>query len=110
GRLAEAGKDELQTVAAAFNRFAARLADAMRAVDQRAHNLAAKSEGLIDVSNTLAGSARSSAEAAGGVGTSTADVSRNVQAIATGTEEMGASIREIAQSSGEAVRVTAEAV
>ncbi|WP_203902570.1 methyl-accepting chemotaxis protein [Virgisporangium aliadipatigenens] len=109
-RLVEAGRDELAVVAAAFNRFAARLADAMRAVDERANRIAAKSENLISVSVVLAGSARESAEAAGGAGESAADVSRNVQAMATGTEQMGASINEIAKSSSEAVRVTAEAV
>ena len=37
-------------------------------------------------------------------------VSRNVQTVATGAEEMGASIREIAQNANEAARVAASAM
>ncbi|GIJ45774.1 hypothetical protein Val02_26600 [Virgisporangium aliadipatigenens] len=109
-RLSEEGRDELSEVAAAFNRFAERLAGAMRSVDERSHVLAAKSAQLIEVSTTLAGSARDSADAAGTAGTAAEEVSRSVQAMATGTEQMGGSIREIAQSATEAVQVTTEAV
>jgi methyl-accepting chemotaxis protein len=109
-RLTEEGRDELTEVAGAFNRFAARLAEAMRAVDERSHRLAAKSGQLIEVSTTLAGSVRESATSAGTAGSAADEVSDNIQVMAAGTEQMGGSIREIAQSASEAVRVTAEAV
>ena len=47
---------------------------------------------------------------AGVVAGASSDVSRNLQTVATGTEQMSASIAEIAKRSGEAARVAQQAV
>ncbi|MET7419780.1 methyl-accepting chemotaxis protein [Dactylosporangium sp. NPDC005555] len=108
-RLDESGRDELATIAAAFNRFAAGLADAMRSVDDRAHIVAASSGQLTEVSAALQVSAADSATRAAAVTTATGEISRSVQTIAVGTERMGASISEISASAHEAARVAAAA-
>ncbi|GAA3254860.1 hypothetical protein GCM10010532_103980 [Dactylosporangium siamense] len=108
-RLDERGRDELATIAAAFNRFAAGLAEAMRSVDDRAKVVAASSGQLTGVSGALQVSAADSATRAAAVTSATGEISRSVQTAAAGTEQMGASIAEISASAHEAARVAATA-
>lgn len=108
-RLDEDGRDELSTIAAAFNRFVAGLADAMRSVDSRAQVVAASCGQLTGVSSALQVSASDSANRAAAVTAATGEISRSVQTVAAGAEEMGASINEISASAHEAARVAATA-
>ena len=108
-RLTEAGRDELVTVAGAFNRFVAGIASAMRAVDDRSRALAVKAGQLTTVSTALASSTATSAAYATTATGAAEEISRRVQTVAAGAEEMGASIRELAHSANEAVRVVSAA-
>jgi len=108
-RLSETGHDELSSVARSFNTFVTKIAEAMRAVDDRSDRLAAKSEELTTVSGELAGSAEETRHRAVAASSASEEISANVQTVAAGAEEMGASIGEIARSAGEAARVASDA-
>jgi methyl-accepting chemotaxis protein len=108
-RLAEAGQDELTAVARSFNQFVARMAEAMRSVDERSHRLAGKSRQLAVVSGELATSADETSRRAVAASSAAGQISDSVHNVAAGAEEMGASIGEIARSAGEAARVAADA-
>lgn len=108
-RLAESGRDELSVVARSFNQFVSSIADAMRAVDQRSHRLAGKSQQLTEVSGELASSADETSRRAVGASSAAEQISASVHTVAAGAEEMGASIAEIARSAGEAARVASDA-
>jgi len=108
-RLTESGRDELTTVARAFNRFVSSIAEAMRSVDERSHRLAGKSQQLTVVSGDLATSAGETSRRAGAASSAAVQISASVHTVAAGAEEMGASIAEIARSAGEAAQVAVDA-
>ena len=108
-RLAESGRDELSAVAGAVNRFVARIADAMKAVDERSHRVDDKSRQLSEVSAELTGTADRTSSRAVTASSAAELVTANVQTVAAGAEQMGASIAEIARSAGEAAQVTTDA-
>jgi methyl-accepting chemotaxis protein len=67
------------------------------ALNVAVENMAGVVSGITTTARSLTGSAAE-------------QVSRNVQTVATGSEQMGGSIREIAQNTNEAARVAADAV
>jgi methyl-accepting chemotaxis protein len=104
------GQDEIGTMAHSLDRATAALRGALAAVVDTATQLDTASSDLAAVSGQLAGSAERSAAQAGGVSAAAEQVTRNVAIMATGAEEMGASIREIAHNAAEAAKVSADAV
>ncbi|MEZ5410281.1 MAG: methyl-accepting chemotaxis protein [Acidimicrobiales bacterium] len=97
-------------LAAAFNRFAAKVAVAMRGIGAQAEGLARASERLSHVSRTMSSTAQDTAEEASSMARDADQVSSAVGEVATSSNELAISIREIASSASEAVRVASEAV
>ncbi|WP_460870193.1 methyl-accepting chemotaxis protein [Nocardioides pakistanensis] len=109
-RLEVDSADEVGQMAVALNAAMDQLRDSMSQIDHNSQALASASEELSSVSGQMSGSAAESASQAGLVSAAAEQVSRNVQTVATGTEEMSASIREIAQNASSAAGVAAQAV
>jgi methyl-accepting chemotaxis protein len=89
--------DEVGRLAQALNTAVTNLGDAMRELDGTAEALASASEGLSTVSVGMTSSASESSAQAGVVSSAADQVSQHVQTVAAGTEQMSASILEIAQ-------------
>ncbi len=109
-RVGARSKDEVGRMAQALDLATEQLRGTVSAVAQNAQALARASEELSSVSGQMSGTAEDSAVQAGHVASAAEQVTRNVQSVATGTEELSASIREIAQSAASAAGVAAEAV
>ena len=104
------GTDPAAQVAQGFNQLLANLRDSMAQIGQNAQTLASAAEELTVVSHQMGGNAEATSSKAS-MATAVADqVSNNVEAVAASTEEMGASIREIAQNAAEATKIVASAV
>ena len=103
-------RDETGRMAAALDTTLDRLSDALRSIDHSSHSLASASQELSAVATQMTASARSSATQAGVVDEAGAEVTQHLQSVATGTEEMTASIGEIAQNATRAAQVASEAV
>lgn len=84
--------------------------DDVRRMSEHARTLAGASEELAVVSRTLGETAGRTTGEAEVVSEAAAEVSRSIQSAAAGTEELSASIREIARGAGEGARVAQEAV
>ncbi len=82
----------------------------MNAVARNARTLAGSAVELTRVSQEMGQTARDTSNKAGVVAAASEQVSRNVTTVATGSEEMSASIREISKSAVEAARVATDAV
>jgi methyl-accepting chemotaxis protein len=109
-RADESRGDELGTLAAAFNRFAAKMAAAIGVIAGHADRLGDSARGLGSTGQEMAASAEGTSAQAGVVGAAAEQVSRSVQTVATGAEEMTSSIQEIAHNASEAVTVAGRAV
>lgn len=109
-RLGLTSRDETGRMGAALDATLDRLGDALRSIDGSSHSLASASQELSAVATQMTASARSSATQAGVVDEAGAEVSQHLQSVATGTEEMTASIGEIAQNATRAAEVASQAV
>ena len=109
-RLGLTSRDETGRMGAALDATLDRLGDALRSIDDSSHSLASASQELSAVATQMTASARSSAAQAGVVDEAGAEVSQHLQSVATGTEEMTASIGEIAQNATRAAEVASQAV
>lgn len=103
-------KNEIGAVAAAFNRFVARMADSIGSVKPVVSSLTTSSEELSATSTQMGSSAEETSTQADAVSAAASQVSSNAQSAASSAEEMSASIREIATSANEAAAVAANAV
>jgi methyl-accepting chemotaxis protein len=102
-------RDELGRMAQALNQARAALRRTVQAISASSQALDGASTSLQDVSGQVAASAQDSSSESGAAANAAQQVSHHVQTAAAATEEMAASIREISQSSAEAVRVAAAA-
>ncbi len=109
-RLGLTSRDETGRMGAALDATLDRLGDALRSIDGSSHSLASASQELSAVATQMTASARASANQAGVVDEAGAEVSQHLQSVATGTEEMTASIGEIAQNATRAAEVASRAV
>ncbi|BCY12361.1 methyl-accepting chemotaxis protein [Actinoplanes sp. L3-i22] len=104
------GRDEIGAMARAVNKATTSVRDTVTALAEGAQLLAHSSQELARVNDqTVAGSraVTDQAEAANG---SAAEVSFNLQTVATGADEMAQAIQEISQSATASAGVTMEAV
>ncbi len=104
------GEDSIGQMGEGLNRFFDDLRQSMGQIRDNAQNLAASSEELTAVSETMATNADETSQQSNVVSAAAEEVSKNVQTVATGTEEMTASIREIATNANEAAKVATNAV
>ena len=103
-------RDELGTMAAGLD-------GALDSIRQSLFTIGNDADGLAHAARQLSGVAAQIAEAAGNTNVQTAsasaeaeEISRNVQSVAAGSEEMGLSIREISRNTSEAAQIAGVAV
>jgi methyl-accepting chemotaxis protein len=102
--------DEVGQMSAALDEALGTITDSLRQMGTNADDLTAASERLSSVSAQMSGTAAEAAMQTDLVATAAEQVSHNVQTVAAGTEEMSASIREIAHSATDAAGVAGRAV
>jgi methyl-accepting chemotaxis protein len=98
GRVAVRAGDDLGDMAAALNGTVERVGQAIRRIAREAATLLDSSRHLTDVSHQVAASADQTSAQAGAASGSAAHISADVQAIATGADQMHTSITEIARN------------
>ncbi len=103
-------RDEIGQMAVALDRARDQVRSMVTSVSTSATTLAAAAGQMASTSSTMAASAQTSSGQAGQASVVAADVSENVLAIAKGSEEMDAAIREIARHATEAASVAVQAV
>jgi methyl-accepting chemotaxis protein len=101
---------EIRLLAESLNRLLLGLRSHMRAVGNTAQSLGTAAEGLSAGSEQMSKNAEKTSVQVGVVSAASEQVDKNIQIVATGAEEMTASIKEIAKSAQEALRVANSAV
>jgi methyl-accepting chemotaxis protein len=101
---------EIRLLAESLNRLLLGLRSHMRAVGNTAQSLGTAAEGLSAGSEQMSKNAEKTSIQVGVVSAASEQVDKNIQIVATGAEEMTASIKEIAKSAQEALRVANSAV
>ena len=104
------GTDEIAQVAHALHSALERIGAAFAAIGDGVVALSNSSGELTFVGNTLSSSADDTSRQAGVAAAAAEQAGKNVQTVATGTEEMSVTIKEIAKSAAEAARVATAAV
>lgn len=97
-------------VSKGINQLLSTLRESMTRIGRTAQTLAGAAEELTMVSHQMGSNAEIASNKATHASATADQVSANVVAVATATEEMGASIREIAQNAAEGARVVSSAV
>ena len=105
-----AGSDEVAQMAHAAEETRESMRTVLAQVSQASTTVAASSEELTAVSAQVGSISTASAEQMARISSDAEAVSRNIDTVAAGTEEMSASIREIATSANDASNVAASAV
>ncbi len=109
-RLDVRSRDEIGEVCFWFNAFISKLKGIVRSIGENTRDLASASSQLTALSGRLASNADDTSIQINFVSTASEQVSRSVQTAATGTEQMGASIKEIAKHVSQAAQVASKAV
>jgi len=109
-RVDESGAREIAEMNRSLNVTLDAFAEVMVMVRDSAQRLAGSSANLSSTAGAIAVNVEGVAQQAGVVSSSAGDVSRNVGTVATGSEQMQAAIREIAQSANAAAQVAGNAV
>ncbi|WP_433795328.1 methyl-accepting chemotaxis protein [Actinoplanes sp. CA-252034] len=103
-------RDELGLMAEATNRAREGLLTSVRQLNHGAEVLSDVTGRLTSITTRLDAEAREASEQAGLVAGTAGEVSASVQSVAAGSDEMGASIREISENANNAAQVAASAV
>ena len=103
-------RDELGRTGASLDSAVAALRDVLDEIDASASSLAGAAEQMSATGQQIAASAEETATQAGVVSTAASFVSRSVQEVAGGSEQMGLSIREVAEHAAQAADVARRAV
>jgi methyl-accepting chemotaxis protein len=109
-RVDESSQDEVGELATAFNRFVDKVAGTIREIGSAAASLAAAASGVALVADGLSARATRSQDQARHAHQAATDISAGVSSAATGAQQMGSAIREIARSAGDASHVGQGAV
>ena len=104
------GPKELARIGRSLDQAVTAMAEVLRGINRNVGALGSASSELRSVSQQLNGSAESTAGQARAAATASEQVSATVQSVASGTTQMGDSIKEISRSSGEAARIAQSAV
>jgi methyl-accepting chemotaxis protein len=104
------GADEIAVMTRALHAALERLGGAFATIGDGVVALTSSSEKLSAVGDTLSASADDTSRQAGVAAAAAEQAGRNVQTVATGTEEMSVTIKEIAKSAAEAARVATSGV
>jgi methyl-accepting chemotaxis protein len=109
-RLEVTSQDEIGEAAKWFNTFMDKLQMVITNVAANTKGVAASSQRMSVVSQTLINNAQGTSTQAGQANTAAQQVSENLHTVATGTKEMSTSIEDIARNASEAAKVALEAV
>ena len=109
-RIAVRSNDEVGELAVAFNETVLKLSETLLALSLKSNSMAALSEKLTGVSQSMGSNAEETSAQSVVVAAACEQVSSNMQTVASGAEEMSASIREISKNSSDAVAVVDNAV
>jgi methyl-accepting chemotaxis protein len=102
--------DEFGRMGAAFDVAVERVGGLLGGISESASRLERSSASLTQTSLQLAGAAEESSSKAADAASAVGQVSSNIQAVATGSTEMGGTIQEIARNATQAAQVGREAV
>jgi methyl-accepting chemotaxis protein len=103
-------EDEVGSLAAAFDRAAENMKNAVRTIDQNATELAGASDQLASVSKQLGSTAADNAQKATTASSGSAQINSSMQTLASSAEEMRTNIQEIANNGTAATTMAKEAV
>lgn len=103
------GDDAIAEMASGLDAFFKDLRERVGSIMKNAGSLNSTSTVLMDGGRHVKENATSTLERAQGAAATASQVSSNINTVATGTAELGASIREIASSAGEATQVAQNA-
>jgi len=109
-RLGDNGNDEIADMARAVDTAAEGIRAAMVEISDEAREMAAAADTMYRVSEQIDGAVNNAYTQADLVAGTAGGVSGNVQTVAAGAEQMGASISEISRNAAEAAGVAASAV
>ncbi|WP_436530311.1 methyl-accepting chemotaxis protein [Actinoplanes sp. HUAS TT8] len=104
------GRDEIGAMARSVNRATTSVRETVSALAEGAEMLAHSSKELARVNDQTVSGSRAVTEQAEAANGSAAEVSFNLQTVATGADEMAMAIQEISQSASASAGVTMEAV
>ena len=104
------GTDLAGQMGRALDTFFAELRESIESINVNSTHLSRASAGLTDLSVEMSEVATDNAESSLAASTLTADVGRSVDSVASATEQMSTSIKEIARNTAEAERVAQKAV
>ncbi|TFV79523.1 methyl-accepting chemotaxis protein [Blastococcus sp. CT_GayMR19] len=108
-RMDESRSDEVGQLSGAFNRFVDKVAGTVREIGRCAREVATSAAGVATVADGLAERSARSRDQAQGAHHVAAEISTSVSAAASGAQEMGVSITEIARSAADAAEVGRQA-
>ena len=103
-------RDEIGELGRGLNLFVEKVHDSLVQIAQTAQGVAGASETLSSTSQLITVNLEETSAQARVVSDATVEVSRNLQTVANGAEEMGTSIKEIAKNATEAAKVATSAV
>jgi methyl-accepting chemotaxis protein len=104
------GRDEVAHMSEALNRALDRISGALASMSEGVLALNKSSESLGNVSFDLTGAADMTSRQANVVAAASEQSGKNVQTVASGTEEMSVTIKEIAKNAADAAKVATGAV
>jgi methyl-accepting chemotaxis protein len=103
-------RDEVGRMASALDSALESIRTSMAAIGSNADALANSASQLTDVAGKIAEAANDTDVQSSSASAEAEEISRNVQTVAAGSEEMGLSIREISSNTSEAAQIAAVAV
>jgi methyl-accepting chemotaxis protein len=109
-RLEFVSHDEIGETSRAFNQFMDKLQGIMHEIAASTHKVAAASETLSSASQQITANSEETSAQARVVSSATVQVNQNLQTVATGADEMGTSIKDIAKNATEAAQIATSAV
>jgi methyl-accepting chemotaxis protein len=109
-RVEVSGADQAARMGTGLNRALDRMCATVRTFDASAARLSDTSRQMSRLVELMLASSAASVKASGNVLRAAEEVSENVTAIASGSEEMGASIEEISRNASEALTVARDAI
>jgi methyl-accepting chemotaxis protein len=104
------GQDEVGQMAAALNRAVQSMRTAIERIASEAHTLADSSASLTKVSYQMGDNAGETSSQAAVVAETADRVNESVQSVMTGTDQMNASVQEIAKNASDAAAISDSAV
>jgi methyl-accepting chemotaxis protein len=104
------GSDSIGQMGEGLAKFFANLRQSIGSIGESAVSLATASENLTTVSQQMSANAEETSAQTKVVSSATLQVNQNLQTVATGAEEMGISIKDIAKNATEAAKVASAAV